>query len=388
MHTSHLQLSFAALVVVLGAAACTQEPASVEFQGVPPTTIETMDAIPLPPVVVKDDKGEPLSEQPSVSWTSSPEGFVQVAGGTISPIKSGDVKLIARVKDTEVMLEQPIKVQLVDRIAITCEPESCRFAPGDRFRLRAQAKSGDTVIEGLSFDWSSDNRNIVDSKGGGEFEAVMAGFTKLQASARGVVATQNVTVESPVEQVIVICPNPPSAHVAPSGVTGARSSCVVQAGESMELAVEVRGLGKVMDRRVSWSSTNPTYVGVSGGRVMGVQEGAAIVEGRVENLLVSMPVEVRRAGGKCSGKYEERLQSTMDGAPALFACADQDAVRCLESAMAKAEKKKKPLSAVSQLAAAKKCCCADIPPLRKQVEEDAAASDAGPAAEASDGGQP
>ena len=87
---------------------------------------------------------------------NSIEGIVLVAGGTLSPIKSGETKLIARVKDSEVVLEQPLKVQLVDRITITCEPDTCRFAPGDRFRLRAQAKSGDGVVEGLEFEWTSE----------------------------------------------------------------------------------------------------------------------------------------------------------------------------------------------------------------------------------------
>src|SRR5690606_31905444 len=99
----------------------------------------------------------------------------------------------------------------------------------------------------------------------------------------------------PVDQVIVICPNPPSAIVAPSTSSDAVSSCVVKAGETLSLATEVRSAGEVIERRPAWTSTNPTYVEVSGGRVTGANEGAAMVEARVENLVLTLPVEVRRS---------------------------------------------------------------------------------------------
>lgn len=367
------------MLVGMLAAACTQKPATLEFEGVAPTTIETVDAIPLPKVVVKDDSGEPLDEQPPVDWSTKPEGIVQVAGGTISPIKSGETTLIARVKDTDVKLAQPIKVQLVDRITITCEPETCRFAPGDRFRLRAQAKSGDEVVEGLSFEWTSDATRIVEAVGRGEFVAKEAGMTKVQAAARGIVAHQNVVIESPVDKLIVICPSPPSAFVAPSAASASKPSCVVKAGDTINLVTEVRGAGEVVERRASWASTNPTYVDVSGGRISGVKEGAAIVEARVENLLVSMPVEVRRAASeKCEGTFQERFETTLGDEPALFGCAESDSVRCLEKAIAKGSKKK-PMSNVAVLAAARTCCCAEIPTLQRAAEAEAK-SDAGPPA--------
>ncbi len=372
-------------VAALALAACTQKPATIEFAGTPPTTIETMDAIPLPKVVVKDKNGEPLEEQPALDWSTKPEGIVQIAGGTLSPIKSGETQLIARVKDSEVVLEQPLKVQLVERITVSCEPESCRFAPGTRFRLRAEAKSGGGVVEGLSFEWSGEPADVLESLGGGEFLAKKAGSAKVQAAARGIVAHQNVLIEAPVDQLLVICPNPPSVYIAPSADTGTRPSCVVKEGDTLALAAEVRGQGEVMERRAAWSSTNPTYVDVSSGRVTGVKEGAAIVEARVENLFVAMPVEVRRAANdKCDGSFQERLTTTLEGAPASFACGDADATRCFEKAISKAETRKKPLSPIAMLAAAKGCCCVEIPALKSAAAADA--TDGGPTSD--DGGAP
>src|SRR5690606_19108501 len=145
---------------------------------------------------------------------------------------------------------------------------------------------------------------------------------------------------------------------------------------------EVRGSGEVMERRPAWSSTNPTYVDIAGGRVRGVQEGAAIVEARVENLFVSMPVEVRRAAAdQCQGDFSERFETTLEEEPALFACAEADSIRCLNTAIDKGSKKK-PMSAVGVLAAARKCCCVQIPPLASDAAPDAVpttTSDGGPA---------
>lgn len=363
MHRSHPLLFRAAFAPLALLAACSQTPASIEIDAAAPKTIETMDAIPLPQVVVKDKGGEPLKEQPPLDWSTNPEGIVQVAGGTLSPIKSGVTTLIARVKDTEVILEHPLKVQLVDRITITCEPETCRFAPGDRFRLRAQAKSGDGVVEDVSFEWTSEAPAVVEALGGGEFQAKATGSAKVHVAARGIVATQNVTVESPVDKLIVICPNPPSVFVAPAVPGQTQPSCVVKAGETMQLATEVRSAGTVIERRAAWQSTNPSYVEVSAGRVTGAQEGAAIVETRVENLLVSMPVEVRRSTAeRCEGGFQERLQTPLDDEPALFACAEAESVRCFERALEKGNKKK-PMTSIATLAAAKKCCCVEIPAL-------------------------
>lgn len=375
MHRSHPLLLVVATPLLL-LAACSQTPASIEIDGNAPKSIETMDAIPLPQVVVKDKKGEPLKEQPPLDWSTVPDGIVQIAGGTVSPIKSGVTKLVARVKDSDVVLEHPLTVQLIDRITIRCEPESCRFAPGDRFRLRAEARSGDTLVEDIAFEWTSEAPAILEAVGGGEFRAKTTGVTKVQASARGIVAAQTITVESPVDQLLVICPNPPAVYVAPSSGDEAPPSCVVKAGETVPLVTEVRSAGSVIERRAAWQSTNPSYVEVSGGRVTGAQEGAAIVEARVENLLVSMPVEVRRSvSGRCEGSFQERFEATLDEEPALFACASPESVRCFERDLEKG-KGKRPLTAVATLAAARKCCCVRVPPLAS-TGTNAASSDGG-----------
>lgn len=378
--TPLLGAMFLALAVFAG---CSSKPASIELAGAAPATLETADAIPLPTTVVKDESGEPLKEQPPVEWSAKPEGIVQIAGGHVSPIRSGETQLTATVKGTPVTFSHALKVQLIDRIQLECESENCRFTPGTRFRIRAQARSGEEILDDVDFEWTSDSRDIVDVRGGGEFEAKKPGATRVQASARGITAQQNVNVISPVDRLIVLCPQPPMAFQAPSGSSGPSSSCVVERGRTLELTAEVRGRGEVMDRRVAWSSTNPMYVNVSSGQVSGVQEGAAIVEARVENLVVTMPVEVRRAvAERCEGPLDERFEINDAEEPSLLACASADSFGCVERGLAKA---KKPYTSIALTAAAKRCCCAALPPLASQLEAPSE-GDAGPATTEGDAG--
>lgn len=368
--------TFPARVVVLAAlslgTACSQKPATIDFNGIPPGTLETIDTIPLPAVVVKDEKGEPLETQPPIEWSTRPDGIVQVIGTTLTPIKSGSVKLVAKVKETDVTREHPLKVQLVDRVSLKCEPETCRYAPGDRFRLRAEVRSGEELLEGLALDWTTEQREVLDAISGGEFIAKAPGVAKIKVSVRGVVATQTIFVESAVDQLVVLCPTPPQAYVAPSA-DELRTSCVVEIGDNLDLIVEARGDGEVMDRGASFTSTNPSYVGVSGGRVTGVQEGAAIVEVRVDNLVVSLPVEARRrVADRCTGNFQERFQKSIAGEDRLYACADGEAARCFEEKLTA----KSSFSAAAAVTAARGCCCIAIPKLEGKPA--AVANDAGP----------
>jgi hypothetical protein len=355
-------LAVAALLAL--AAGCGQKPHAIVLEN-PPARVESLDAVAIPTAIVKDEDGEPLKEQPELAWTVKPEGILQLAGGQMTPIKSGDVTVTVALKEGELNKTHKITVQLVDRIKLTCEPETCKFAPGATFRLRAQALSSGKPVEGVQFEWTTDAERIVKVKGNGEFEAVAPGTAKVQAMARGIAAGHNVMVVSPVEQLLVICPDPPFAEVAPSASTGDKVSCVVGVGESLPLAAEVRGGGEVMDRRVAWKSTNPSFVQVSGGMLQGAAAGAAIVEARVENLFVSLQVETRAgARAKCSTKYSERHILGGDE-PQTFACGGADAVRCLEKAAAKKS------SAAALSGAAKKCCCAKIPTLPPKPEKKA-----------------
>jgi hypothetical protein len=354
--------ALALLVLCLG---CGQKPAAIVFEK-PLTSIDTIDAVRLPTAIVKDADGTALETQPELVWSVKPDGIVQLAGDTLTPIgKSGQVTLTVKIREGELEKTQKIKVQLVDRIKVACEPESCRFAPGQTFRLRAEAISDNKKMPKVEFQWSSDHEDVVKVKGNGEFEAVKPGTAKVTADARGKAAAQTITVVSPVEQLLLVCPNPPFVEVAPSAAGAERTSCVVEAGQSLTLAAEVRGGGEIMDERVGWKSTNPAFVQISGGRVQGAKPGAAIVEARVENLSVSLQVEVRTgAKARCEGPFNERYALAGDEGIKLFACEGPSAVQCVEKATGK-----KKLTPAALSGAARKCCCVEIPNLPPKPEK-------------------
>ncbi|NNF27384.1 MAG: protein kinase [Gemmatimonadetes bacterium] len=227
--------------------------------------------------VAYDGTGRPLRRE--THWLTSDPLIARIREGRLEALSTGQVMVTARCERAEDSLVIQIIPVPLDRLDVG--PAPAQVHPGDTFLLEATPLSpSGQVLPDRVVDWSSDDTNVVAVSSGGRVEAKTVGSATVWARCE----EQAV----PVEVAVTMRP------VADISVQGARDRLTV--GETLELAATPRAAdgSPLDDRRVEWRSTEPKVLRIKGdGRLEAVGVGAATVEIRADDRVVSLEIEVR-----------------------------------------------------------------------------------------------
>ena len=172
---------------------CGQTPSDIKFDPAGPVTVHKKDAMDLAKATVVDDKGQPLAEQPKLTWTVTPETVARLDGGTkIAAVGNGEAKVEAKVDN--VVKSYKFVVALPDKVEVAGYTAGTPVAVGATVALTAAVKAGDTAVEGEAVTWSSDNAAIASVDDKGTVTGVAEGKANISAKSGELSAMLEVTV--------------------------------------------------------------------------------------------------------------------------------------------------------------------------------------------------
>jgi uncharacterized protein YjdB/tRNA A-37 threonylcarbamoyl transferase component Bud32 len=216
--------------------------------------------------IPKGRDGRELGPRP-VAWVSSDESTVSVDDdGLVRAVEEGEASVAARCQGREASARVLVRPAPVASLEV---PESSVILElGESRTLLPVARgSGGQVLEGRALLWSSSSPDVAEVDGAGRVRALAVGTTLVTVGCEGVEATVSATVAP--ERVVAV-------EVSPS-------ACELEEGEEARLTASPRGkTGMVLsDRKVEWSSEDPSVVRVSGdGSLRGLSPGSIKVTAR------------------------------------------------------------------------------------------------------------
>lgn len=302
-----------ALVAALGSG-YKAKPAAIDIAPVS-QAIHSFESLPLPAVVVKDEKGEALEEQPEVVFSVEPSGFGVISNGKFHPQRSGTGLLVAQVKDTELSVSTALDVRLLEKIELECpsNPE-CAFQVGNPVELQSRLLSGGKPLT-VPATWTSSDPAVVKVDGPGKVQSVALGEADVQvASLNNLKATKRIHILKPTH-IAVTCVESPE--------------CTVVAGERLKLSAQVFAEERVLPvKQIFWSSPSPELLTVDQqGMAEALQEGTVTVgvsgagvqgEAKVTVRLPAARVIVSRASEEESGGSTPGKDSNADGPDIIY----------------------------------------------------------------------
>jgi Bacterial Ig-like domain (group 2) len=166
----------------------------------------------------------------------------------------------------------------VDHVAIT--PASATVLVGDSVGLAAEGLTSAGMVVAGTPTWSSDAPSVATVSATGEVVGVAEGSATVTASIGGKSATAVITVVTYPATRIVISP----------------ATATIEVGAAAVLSDTVYdGLGHILDRSVTWTSSNPSVATVSPlGVVVGLLEGQVVITATREGIIGSATVSVTR----------------------------------------------------------------------------------------------
>lgn len=250
------------VVVARPVASITVDPASASLPSL-------TDTVQLSAAVARDSRGTPLSRARFV-WSSSAPGVAMVSSdGVVTAIANGTAVITARADDVAGTATISV-AQRVIRISIA--PSTATVETGGTVRYAASAFDGNgaPVPDGV-LSWASGNPGVATVTPDGVASAEAIGTTTITASRDG--ASGSATL-----QVI---------PTAVSSVVLAPAAKAIIVGEATQLNASVRDAQNrpLLDRPVSWSSSNPGIAPVD-------------AEGTVRGLAVGQTKIAATSGGK------------------------------------------------------------------------------------------
>lgn len=178
---------FAVATLVAILAACGPTPTSIEFDGDPSATVNTLDALTLPAAKVLDASGKSIEGQ-KVTWTVTPDNIAQVdvAAGKIVPLADGVAQITAKLDKIE--KSYTLTVSLPDTVQIDA-PASNNVAIGATLALTGKVLADGNPVEGAALTWETSDAALATVDATGTVTGVAAGEVTITAKSGELAAT-------------------------------------------------------------------------------------------------------------------------------------------------------------------------------------------------------
>jgi trimeric autotransporter adhesin len=198
----------------------------------------------------------------TVTWSSSASGTATVSGdGLVTGVAPGQVTIRASAGGVDGESAVTVRDISVARVQVT--PSSATLLPGETVQLQATVYDANDNVLSRSVSWTTTSAGVATVSGAGMVTAVSPGQALIRATVDGISGEATITVNQvPVARVEV---SPSSATLLP--------------GETVQLQATVYDANdNVLDRPVSWATSNSSVATVSGsGTVTAVAAGSATI---------------------------------------------------------------------------------------------------------------
>jgi serine/threonine protein kinase/alpha-tubulin suppressor-like RCC1 family protein/uncharacterized protein YjdB len=249
--------------------------AGVEILG--PTSISSGDTV-LLTAHPKDAQGNVLTGR-TITWGSSDRTIATVSpGGTVTALRLGAVTITALVEKKAGSTRLTITPSAVASVTIT--PAEAALQIGAKAQLVATPRDArNRPLTGRPVRWSSSAAAIASVAPNGVVTGVAAGQTTITAQIESQTARATVSV----------------ALIPVATVALTPTALTLAVGKSSQIAVtlkDARG-GTIRDRDVTWTTSDPSIVGVSpSGLVTATRAGSAVITAVSENARSAVTITV------------------------------------------------------------------------------------------------
>lgn len=211
----------------------------------------------------------------TVAWRSTDVNIATVANGLITGVAQGVASVIA---STAGAADSALIVVTENGVTVDVQPSEVEMAAGDTidFVATLRTRSGDVIPVG-SFVWSASDTLAASFIAAGLLHARQEAEITVTAEAMMRRGTSRVRIfRSPVATVTL---TPSTANIYRS--------------EAVDLVPMLRDrFGRLVDREVTWGSSDPSKARVQNGRVIGVGVGTVVITATAETKTASATVTV------------------------------------------------------------------------------------------------
>lgn len=214
----------------------------------------------------------------TISWSSSPSDVAIVDGnGLVAGLKVGTATITAKAggKQGTCTVTVVSNSDYVPVTKITFDKTSLTLTEGDTYTIVATLDPKDASIGKPA--WTSSNSDVAVVDADGKVVALKAGTTKVTASADGVSASCDVTVEAKYIPVILL------------SLDKTELSMIEGETETINATVEPED---ATNRNVVWSSSDASVASVANGVVTAVAPGTAVITATAGEKSAECPVAV------------------------------------------------------------------------------------------------
>ena len=249
--------------------ACGQKPASIEVSPKKAKIYGVERALRLVARVL-DKRGQPVSDAPGPTWSSSDREIVEVDGsGRLLSKKEGKAVVTATLGD----LSTPISVEVVDAKAVEITPLTARLVgpPGSPLPLQAIVRNSHDQAVAIPVTWASSNEKIATVSPDGVVTSVGPGKATIVAKVGDLQTGAEVITDTRPVSKLVLLP----------------ATALARVGDSQHYQVTVYGVdGKEIEgASARFSSSDPSVASVdAGGVASGHKVGVAKIHAQVGNL--------------------------------------------------------------------------------------------------------
>ncbi len=235
----------------------------------------------------------------SVQWESADAAVASVdVDGVVTGVATGTTVITAAVEGVSRSVTVDVR-RVVAEVAV--EPDDVDLIVGQAANLEATPRAGDGTALDREVTWTSDDPTLVAVDQEGGLTAVAEGQTTVRATADGVDGTATVTVTNPVSTIEV------AANVAG----------VVEGGTAAVSAVVRNAVGAVVDRAVTWSSSDESVATVASDGVVtavapGVVNLTAEVDGVQGSVALTVTIDWTQLAGTWSGTWTNTSFASSD----------------------------------------------------------------------------
>ena len=220
----------------------------------------------------QDVDGQLLSGR-TVTWSSSDEGVAQVsAAGVVTGVSVGTTTITAASEGIQATADVTVTLVAVAVVALSTDISS--LEEGNTIQLSAETQDADgQTLSGRAIAWSSSDDGVAQVSSTGLVTGVAAGAATVNATSEGVSGTATIEV----------------SH-------GAVVSVEISLGAGNQLVATLRDAAGhlLLDRAVTWTSTNPGVLGVEAqtGQLTVGMVGGATVTATAEGVTASANITV------------------------------------------------------------------------------------------------
>lgn len=285
---SVLTALLASLVVSCGGAADAPPPTAPPPPPPPPAQVAAVDVSPgtlsleigttgTLSATVRDATGAALTGR-TVTWQTAQAAVATVSAGVVTAVAPGTTTVTATSEGRSGSAEITVRPRAV--ATVTISPDSLQLEVGATRAFTATLRDtrGDT-LSGREVTWST-SASAVASVANGTVTAIAPGSAVINASSEG---------QRDSALLVVIAVPVASITIDPDSV-----SLFVGATTQLHATLRAANGAALLDRPVTWSSSNATIVAVTAGRITAITPGAVTITATSEGRSATAAITVRR----------------------------------------------------------------------------------------------